>query len=241
MKNKNAYIGMNIEQLIKNSIVDHPPVINKLKERFNIKGSLENTAGGGIYGDKSDVRINFSCGHYIDASVKSYRNKVGFNQLRRTTVSKFSEDFNLNSQRKEELENIVVEKSKNTKNPLFSAQQQKNWWAFFQKNAKSILKWGFSKNQNREVLVLYDRDASLVRIYHMKDVLHQLPTDITFTKGGFNIGDCISFQRKGGNGSIITSIPKTTIQHPGNHIQLKIKVSKLLPIIESVKLAEYKI
>jgi hypothetical protein len=27
MKNKNAFIGMNVEQLIKNSIVDHPAVI----------------------------------------------------------------------------------------------------------------------------------------------------------------------------------------------------------------------
>jgi hypothetical protein len=93
MKNKNAYIGMNIEQLIKNSIGDHPSVIKKLQERFNIKGDLENAAGGGIYGDKSDVRINFNCGHYIDANVKGY--KVGFNQLRRTSVSKFCIDFSL--------------------------------------------------------------------------------------------------------------------------------------------------
>ena len=49
--NRNAFAGMNIEVLIKNSIVDHPAVIKKLKERFNIQGVLANTAGGGIYGD----------------------------------------------------------------------------------------------------------------------------------------------------------------------------------------------
>jgi hypothetical protein len=239
MKNKNAHIGRNIEYLIKNSIVDHPTVIKKLQDGFSIKGDLENAAGGGIYGDKPDVRINFTCGHYIDANVKSYR--VGFNQLRRTSVSKFCEDFSLDSQAKEELQNIVVAKSKNTKNPLFSEGQQVKWREFFRKNAKRILKWGFSNNPSREILVLYDRDTSIVKIYHMKDVLQKLPVEITFTKGGFNIGGCISFQRKGGNGSLSKNIPKTTIRHPGNDIQLKIKINKLLPIIEYVKLAEYTI
>jgi hypothetical protein len=239
MKNKNAFIGRDIEQLIKRSIVDQPTVIEKIRERFNIRGDLENTAGGGIYGEKSDVRINFTCGHYIDANIKGY--KVGFNQLRRTSVSKFCEDFSLGLQERRELENIVVAKSRNTKNPLFSEEQQVKWGEFFRKNAKYILKWGFSDNPNREILVLYDRDTSIVRIYHMKDVLQKLPVDITFTKGGFNIGNCISFQRKGGNGSLSKNIPKTTIQHPGNNIQLKIKITKLLPVIESVKLEEYKI
>jgi hypothetical protein len=239
MKNKNAYIGMNAEELIKNTIVDHPSVIKKMQRRFNIKGDLENAAGGGIYGDKSDVRINFTCGHYIDANVKGYR--IGFNQLRRTSVSKFCEDFSLDLHEKEELQNIVVAKSKNTHNPLFSEEQQVKWGEFFRKNAKRILKWGFSDNPSREILVLYDRDTSIVKIYHMKDVLQKLPGEITFTKGGFNIGGCISFQRKGGNGSLSKNIPKTTIKHPGNDIQLKIKIAKLLPIIKPLMLAEYTI
>ena len=61
--NRNAFAGMNIQILFKNSIVDHPAIIKKLKESFNIQGALSNTAGGGIYGDKSDVRINFACDH----------------------------------------------------------------------------------------------------------------------------------------------------------------------------------
>jgi len=238
-KNKNAFIGKNNEELIRNSIADHPSVIQKLIDRFNIKGIFENTAGGGIYGDKSDVRINFTCGRYIDANIKSYR--VGFNQLRRTTVSKFCDDFNLSPQQKDELEFLVVEKSKNTKNPLFPIEKQKNWGIFFRENAKDILKWGFSEKQNREILILYDMYASLVKIYHMKDVLQQLPTEIIFTKGGLNIGNCITFQRKGGNGSYSKNIPKTTIQHPGNHIQFKIKIAKLISNLEQFILAEYSI
>ncbi|MDR3092409.1 MAG: hypothetical protein LBU33_00655 [Endomicrobium sp.] len=239
--NKNAFVGMNIELLIKNSLKDHPNVIKKLKGRFDIQGSLENTAGGGIYGDKSDVRINFTCGHYIDANVKSFKNKAAFNQLARTTVSKFCDDFELDSTYRQELENIVVSKSKSPKNSLFSEEQWQKWGKFFKDNVKKLLEWGFSKKPNREILVLYNRDTSIVKIYHMREVLETLPTDITFTKGGFNIGGCVSFQRKGGNGSLSKRISKTTIQHPGNNVQLKVKINKLIPILKPVELAEYTI
>jgi hypothetical protein len=239
--NKNAFAGRNIECLIKNSIVDHPTVIEKLREQFKIEGELSNTACEGIYGDKSDVRINFACGHYIDANVKGFRSKTAFNQLTRTTVSKFCENFNLNAADKQELEDIVVAKSKNARNPLFPQEQKDKWGKFFNDNAKKLLNWSFSRNPSREILVLFNRDALVVKIYPMKKVLERLPTDITFTKGGFNIGSCVSFQRKGGNGSLSKNIPKNTIRHPGNNIQLKAKINKLIEILEPVKLGEYTI
>jgi len=241
INNKNAEAGKNIEHLIKNSIVDYPSVIKKLKNHFKIQGKLDNTASSGIYGDKADIRINFSCGHYIDVNIKGFKTKTGFNQLTRASVSKFCEIFKLDNNKKRKLENIVVAKSKNTKNPLFTETQQKEWGKFFEDNAKKMLKWGFSKNASREILLLFNRDSSVAKIYPMKEVLNCLPTDITFSKGGFNIGSCVSFQRKGGNGSLSKTIPKTAIKHPGNNIQLKIKSNKLIKILEPIKLTEYTI
>ena len=75
----------------------------------------------------------------------------------------------------------------------------------------------------------------------MKEVLSKLSTEIRFTKGGFNIGECVSFQRKGGNGSISRTIPKTSIKHPGNNIQLKLKTYKMIELLENIKLTEYRI
>lgn len=239
--NKNAITGKNIEYLIKNSIVDHPDVINKLKQHFKIQGELDNTTVDGIYGDKSDVKIYFSCGHHIDVNVKGFKASVGFNQLTRTSVSRFCDLFNLDADKKQELVNIVVAKSKNTNNPLFTEEQRQKWGGFFKDNAKNMLKWGFSKNASREILILYNRDTSVAKIYPMKEVLNRIPTDVSFTKGGFNIGSCISFQRKGGNGSLSRHIPKTSIQHPGNNIQMKIQLNKLIEILEPVKLTEYTI
>jgi len=237
--NRNAYAGMNIEHLIKNSIVDHPSIIKKLQEKFNIEGAFSNTSGGGIYGDKSDVRVNFACGRYIDVNIKGFKDNVGFNQLTRTTVSHFCDIFKLNNNDKIELENLVISKSKNKDKFLFSNEDNSKWESFFTKNAKQIVKWGFSKNTSREILVLYNRTTSIVKIYAMKDILNNISTDVVFTKGGVNIGDCISFQRKGGNGSLSKHIPKNTIQHPGNNVQLKLKVNRFIIEMEDILLGEY--
>ncbi len=82
---------------------------------------------------------------------------------------------------------------------------------------------------------------SLFTIYPMNAVLSGLSNDIEFTKGGFNIGKCISFQRKGGNGFLSKTIPKHDIKHLGNNIQLKLKVHKFVELMECVKIGEYKI
>ncbi|MCL1995593.1 MAG: hypothetical protein FWG63_05230 [Defluviitaleaceae bacterium] len=238
--NRNAHAGRNVERLIENSIVDQPAVILALKKCFKIKGELKNSAGGGIYGDKSDMRINFDCGHYVDANIKSYKG-VGFNQLTRTTISGFCNQFNLDASSQNELEFFVVEKSKNTQGALFPLTAQEKWGNFFNANAKRIVKWGFSSNTNREVLILYNKNTSQVKIYPMKKIVNNITAEIAFTKGGVNIGRCISFQRKGGNGKASRHIPKVAIEHPGNNIQLKLKIKKLIEEFENKELAEYTI
>jgi len=240
--NKNAYAGQNIESKVKNSIVERPGVIKKIREKYHIKGDLKKVFNVGIYGDKSDVRIAFTCGCYVDASIKGFKKSTGFNQLARTSVSKFCEVFELSESDRKSLENTMVSKSKNKNNPLFSKEDQQRWGNFFSKNSKKLLKWGFSNNPSREILIIYNRDTSAVKIYPMEEVLSKLSTKITFTKGGFNIGDCVSFQRKGGNGILINKkIPKTSILHPGNNVQLKLKILKMEPILDGIKLAEYSI
>ena len=236
IKNQNAKIGTEGEKMFEDSICNQPEVIEKLKLIFKIKGSYKNTSGGGIYGDKSDVRINFDCGHYIEANIKSYKGK-GFNQITRTSVANFSKNFDTDEM---ELANVVIEKSKSPKNPLFPIETREKWGRFFEENKRDILKWAFSSKVSREILVLHNRDTKVFRIYAMKDVLKALyKEEIVFTKGGLNFGDCISFQRKGGNGSLSKNINKTDIKHPGNNIQLKIKAGKFVQRYKNIELAEY--
>lgn len=79
-------------------------------------------------------------------------------------------------------------KVRSPKNPLFSEQNRNKWGNFFRDKAKDLLKWGFAKNSSREILILYDRCTSIVRIYAMKEVLSKLSTEIRFIKGVYHRG-----------------------------------------------------
>jgi len=240
MANKdNAAKGRETELMIKNSICDWPQAINVLKEKFKIKGKLDNTSRSGIYGDKADVRISFDCGHYIDVNVKGY--KIGFNQLVRTSISQFCKYFNLSESDKLDLDRIIREKAKNTKKELFTEKDWIKWGIFFENNVEKLLKLAFSENLSREILVLYNKKTFVVKIYSMKDVLRELSKQkIERTKGGFNLGKNISFQRKGGDGNIKT-YPKTDLRHPSNNIQMKLKIGKDNDFLNNIELAKYNI
>jgi len=238
MVNKdNAEEGKKTELMIKNSICDFPQIINILKNKFKIKGKLDNASMSGIYGNKADVRISFDCGHYIEVNVKGYR--IGFNQLVRTSISQFCKHLGLSENDKLDLERIIREKAKNTKKELFTEKDWIKWGTFFENNVEKLLKLAFSENPSREILALYNKETFIVKIYSMKDVLRELSKQkIKKTKGGFNLGRNISFQRKGGDGNIKT-YPKTDLRHPSNNIQMKLKVDK--DFLSNIELAKYNV
>ncbi|MDR2629107.1 MAG: hypothetical protein LBC30_03920 [Puniceicoccales bacterium] len=240
MENRNAYIGQNVEILFRNTICDNPSVIRKIQEKFGIDGRFVTAINNGIQCEKADVKINFACGRNVDVNVKAYRGS-GFNQLTRTSVHKFCTIFNINPEMERDLVTVIVNKAKNPDANLFSENDILRWHGTFVSLAKDLLHWGFSHKMSRELLVLYNRDTSKMSIYPMKNVLDLLCSrvEIVYTKGGFNICECVSFQRKGGNGSLSRTIAKTDIKHPGNDIQLKLKVDKFTEMAKLILLAEY--
>jgi len=238
--NRNAFIGQNVETLFKNSIGDHPSAVDAIRDKFKIVGYFQGAMKTGIHGEKVDVKLGFSCGHNIDANIKAFKEESGFNQLTRTSVAHFCQVFDI-TERRCELEDIVVNKSKNTNHPLFSESDWLNWKPFFTSRKTDILRWCMSSAPSREILVLFNRTSSKMLIYSMKEAIHVLDGGIEYSKGGFNIGECVSFQRKGGNGSLSRNIPKSSIKHPGNNVQLKLKVNKFVEIAEKIKLCDYDI
>lgn len=223
VSNRNAYIGKDAELLFKNSIVNYSDIIDKVRDIFGIKGSFLHAINIGMYAEKSDVKIGFSCGHNIDVSIKAYKKAFAYNQLTRASISNFCKVFNLDCL--DYLQNLIINKSKNVKSNLIPLEEQEKILSIFQPIAKEIVKWSFSNEDTRELLVLYQREENLMRIYAMKDILKSLNYDIIFTnKGNIIIGNYIVIQRKGGNGSLSKTIPKDSIKHPGNNIQLKLKI-----------------
>jgi hypothetical protein len=241
-ENSNAHIGKNVETLFKNTICDHREAVEKIREKFKIDGRFLTAINNGVHCEKADVKMNFACGHNIDVNVKAYQGN-GFNQLTRASVRKFCTNFGINSEMEHDLERIVVAKSVNTSAELFSPDDISRWHGIFESLAKSLIRWGFSNKAGRELLAIYNRETSIMAIYAMQDVIKFLHsrTNITYTKGGFNICDCVSFQRKGGNGSLSKTIDKHDIRHPGNDIQLKLKTGKFVQMTRNIVLYEYEI
>ncbi len=76
----------------------------------------------------------------------------------------------------------------------------------------------------------------------MKEVFKKLNKTLTFTKkGNIAFGETIVLQRKGGNGVHSKDIPKDSLKHPGNNVQLKLKMKEFVKIMEPVLLASYHI
>ena len=72
MTNTNAAAGKEAEKLFRDSIADHPNVIEALRNAYKIQGNFSSTMLTGT-GEKCDVKIGFSCGRNIDASIKAYK------------------------------------------------------------------------------------------------------------------------------------------------------------------------
>lgn len=237
--NRNAYIGKNVEVLFKNSIGDHQKIIQKIQENFKIQGNFITAICSGVHNEKVDVKMEFSCGRNIDANIKSFQ--TGLNQLTRTTPEKFCEKFNLDCLKW--LQNLLVEKAKRgaTKYDFFPESEKEKAVLIFKPIVKDIVEWSMSYKKAREILVLYDRQESVMHIYSMKNILKHLKYDISFTPKGGNllIGNLIIFKRKGGNGKLCSHKIKTDPTHPGNNIQLQLRMYEFIKEMKNYELGNY--
>ena len=238
--NRNAYVGRNVEQLFKNSIGDNMDVVKKIQECFSIKSRFLKAISTGIHSEKADVKMEFADGHNIDANIKAYKKTTGYNQLTRTSIKNFCNKFDLDCQSL--LETLFINKAANVSSMTFPADKQDEIRKILEPKIQEIVDWSFSYKSSREILVLYERQDSIMRIYSMKEVLKNIGIEFSFTeKGNIAIGKYIIFQRKGGNGIHAKDIKKTDIVHPGNNVQMKLKMNPFVAGMTAFEIASYSI
>lgn len=220
MMNQNALIGMDVERLFKNSIGRHPDVLNTLKLHFNIDGAYAKSFSTGTDAGKSDVIVRFTDGT-LSANIKAY--KTGFNQLTRTTISSFCKEFNLDFLQILFEEGAIRVASK--KGRFILPEDESLVIAAIGPIAREIVQFSLARMENPELLVLYNRTINLMNLYDMRELLDNLNYEVTISaRGIIRIGNFITIQRKGGNGVHSIHIPKTSLSHPGNNLQVKMTV-----------------
>ena len=243
MTNTNAASGKQEEILFRDSLADHPDVIEKLRAAYGFSTGFTGTMRTST-GQKCDVKVDFD-GRNIDASIKSYANNdEGFNQIARWSIDNFAKNFGIPDAVREDLRNLVVAKShRPRKNLLFPPDKRDEYREFFEPLSRNLIKKSFSDSPTREILVLYDKQERTFRIWKMYYVVNRISTELDYSPRGGNlvIGGCFEFQRKGGNGKKYESIPKTSPTHPGNGVQTKLRVKKFRERHDQKMLVEYQV
>jgi hypothetical protein len=225
MSNKNAYIGMDVERLFKNSVRNNSIVLNTLKDHFSINGEFATSYKTGTDSGKSDVILKFSDGTTLSANIKAF--KAGFNQVARASMSTFCERFEIPGLRPVFEEGALRVASKSGRFILESDETLVK--TGLEPIAKRIVHRSIAGNENPELLVLFDRGASKMIIYDMAALLEDLDYEVTFSgRGVIKIGKYFSIQRKGGNGVHSIHIPKTSLEHPGNGLQVKLDIRRFV-------------
>ena len=242
MKNTNFATGQKVEILFSESIAEQPDIIELLKAEYGVDGDFLNTTVVGGRG-KCDVRILFDCESNIDASIKTNTAKSYYNQLTRLTVDNFARYFVLTDDEREDLRYLVMAKCRNPRSLMFPLSERKKFEGIIAPLIDAILKRSFSDDPGSEILVLFNRDEGIMRIWKMEDVLDEISHTLTYSKQGGNmvIGGCVVFQRKGGNGEYAASIDKMSPNHPGNQVQIKLHIRDFIELHHQNMLAEYQI
>jgi hypothetical protein len=239
MTNTNAASGKKGETLLRDTISEHPDVIETLRTAYRIPAGFTGTMRTST-GQKCDVKIDFD-GRNIDASVKSYK-KSGSNQIARWSVDNFAKEFGLSDTIREELRELILAKIRSDSElPLFPQSKQELFKEIFEPLLTDIIKKSFSDVPGREILVLYNSTEGMMRIWRMADVVRRIPKTMVYTRqGNIVIGKCVGLQRKGGNGKHV-KVPKTSPEHPGNGVQTKLYIQKFIRLHGQRMLAEYQV
>ena len=146
--NKNASIGRNAEILFKDSISEYPEVTESLKVAYKIDGDFSESMLTST-GEKCDVKLGFTSGRNIDASMKAYTGN-GFNQITRWSVDNFAEYFTLSEAKREDLRTLILRKSHDPyKIHLFPQEVQESFKDIIQPQISQIIRLAFSKTPSR--------------------------------------------------------------------------------------------
>ena len=242
MKNTNFVTGTKVEVLFSQNISERPDVIDLLRTEYSIdEDFIDATVVGGR--GKCDVRIIFGSEANIDASIKTNTADSYYNQLTRLTVDNFAKYFALSDSEREDLRDLVMAKCRNPRDLMFPVSERKKFERLIEPLIDSILKESFSDNPSSEILVLFNRDEGIFRIWKMEDVLDEISHTISYSKQGGNmvIGGCVYLQRKGGNGEYAAHIDRMSPEHPGNQVQTKIHIRHFIELHHQSMLVEYEV
>jgi len=240
---KAALVGLDSERIIITLINTDNQFKNLIKRclknlGFNIKGNIK--------ASKNEVKIDIYIegkGIKIGASIKT-TSLTSFHHLDRRWLKKWKETINISDDIYKILKDAIFRKSQNRSERFILSSDEEKLKNFFLEHSNEIINEIFTHSENDlKLFIINDQIKYKLYLYKMEDVvdflIHNIKNKISFSsKGIIQLGDFITMQRKGGDGTHI-SIPKTDLNHPGNQLQFKFSPIKFLEYLEKTKAIKF--
>lgn len=222
---------MDVERLFKNSIRRQAEVLSALREHFGIEGEFGTSFSTGKDAGKSDVILRFSDGRTLSANIKAF--KAGFNQVTRSRIESFCRELELDEL--VDMFNAAAVRVAGKAGRFILAEDEPRVLSVIGPLARRILWFSLVRKEGVDLLVLYNRATNIMLLYDMRELLDNLDCSVSFSSRGIiRIGQYFTIQRKGGNGVHSKDIPKVSLDHPGNNLQVKMNIRKFVLEVEPI-------
>jgi len=176
---------------------------------------------------KSDVILQFGDCIY-GCSIKT--SEADFSQLDRRWLNDLAEKLNMPIEIFDMISECIQNKMVNKKDKFILDKYKNPIIGFFKSKLRPLLKELFIRDEDilkYLVICFYiENDWYITKILYVFEYIENGEI-YTTNKGILMFGDCLSMQRKGGDGKHV-KIPKNHPAHPGNQLQFKLKPLSLI-------------
>lgn len=150
---------------------------------------------------------------------------ASFHQLDRRWLDEWRGVLNMPQEVYNAIWEGIMRKARDPRAVFIDPKHWKVVGEFFRANLPKILREIFTRDEeDLKVLAVWDRRGNELCLFNMDEVISFLSSQpVQFSDDGIiKIGEFVSIQRKGGDGSHVKK-PKTDPTHPGNQLQFKFK------------------
>lgn len=163
---------------------------------------------------------------------------ANFNQLDRRWLKDWADVTDMPVSIKEMIQSSLDRKLINSRDIFILPEQESYIIPFLEGKKHIIFRELLTKGDEQlKAFVAYDESKNKWFLSRMEDIFNFLLTEplSTSKNGVLMIGDCLSLQRKGGDGNI-KNPPKSSPLHPSNHLQFKIKPLNIINKVKSIEI-----
>lgn len=218
-------------------LVNQDPSFNKrLKKAINLPEETQLAAYKPLTTiEKSDAVLIISQGKNAGCSIKAA--EANFNQLQRIWLKDLASAIQMPKSVENAIQACIDSQRLKISKVFISKGYAKLIMDYFKQNIDALFSKIFTGGDfSVKYLVVYDFNKKIWYLSEIADVIECIKAQqiSISSRGILYFGDCLTMQRKGGNGAHVR-VPKSHPKHPGNQLQFKVKPLSMIKNMPSFR------